>query len=37
MNVRKIRSRKALKFLGLLISAMVIAAVSAQVYSYMYI
>jgi hypothetical protein len=37
MNVKKIRSRKALKFLGLLISAMVIAAVSAQVYSYMYI
>ena len=37
MNVRKIRSRKALKFLGLLISAMVIAAVSAQVYSYMFI
>jgi len=37
MNVKKIRSRKALKFLGLLISAMVIAAVSAQIYSYMYI
>ena len=37
MNIEKIRSRKALKFLGLLISAMVIAAVSAQVYSYMYI
>ena len=37
MNVKKIRSKKALKFLGLLISAMVIAAVSAQVYSYMYI
>ena len=37
MNVKKIRSRKALKFLGLLISAMVIAAVSAEVYRYMYI
>jgi len=37
MNVKNIRSKKALKFLGLLISAMVIAAVSAQVYSYMYI
>jgi hypothetical protein len=37
MNVKKIRSKKALKFLGLLISAMVIAAVSAQVYSYMFI
>jgi len=37
MNAIKIRSRKALKFLGLLISAMVIAAVSAQVYSFMYI
>ncbi|MDH5390955.1 MAG: hypothetical protein OEX10_07375 [Candidatus Bathyarchaeota archaeon] len=37
MNVKKIRSTKALKFLGLLISAMVIAAVSAQVYSFMYI
>ena len=37
MNVKKIRSRKALKFLGLLISAMVIASVSAQVYNYMYI
>jgi hypothetical protein len=37
MNAIKIRSRKALKFLGLLISAMVIATVSAQVYRYMYI
>jgi len=37
MNVKNIRSRKALKFLGLLISAMIIAAVSAQVYSFMYI
>ena len=37
MNVKKIRSKKALKFLGLLISAMVIATVSAQVYNYMYI
>ena len=37
MNMKKIRSTKALKFLGLLISAMVIAAVSAQVYSFMYI
>jgi hypothetical protein len=36
MNIEKIRSKKALKFLGLLISAMVIAAVSAQVYNYMY-
>ena len=35
--MKNIRSRKALKFLGLLISAMVIAAVSAQVYSFMYI
>jgi len=37
MNVKKIRSRKALKLLGLLISAMLIATVSAQVYRYMYI
>jgi len=37
MNAIKIRSRKALKFLGLLISAMVIAAVSASMYNYMYI
>jgi hypothetical protein len=37
MNVKKIRSTKALKFLGLLISAMIIATVSAQVYRYMYI
>ncbi len=37
MNVKKIRSKKALKFLGLLISAMVIATASAQVYRYMFI
>ena len=37
MNVKKIRSRKALKFLGLLISAMLIATVSAQVYLFMFI
>jgi len=37
MNIEKIRSRKALKFLGLLISAMVIATASAQVYRYMFI
>jgi len=37
MNIEKIRSRKALKFLGLLISAMIIATVSAGVYNYMYI
>ena len=37
MNVKNIRSRKALKFLGLLISAMVIAAVSASMYNFMYI
>ena len=37
MNVKKIRSKKALKFLGLLITAMIIATVSAQVYNYMYI
>ena len=37
MNVRKIRSRKALKFLGLLITAMIIATVSAVTYRYMYI
>jgi hypothetical protein len=37
MNVEKIRSKKALKFLGLLISAMVIATASAQVYRYMFI
>jgi hypothetical protein len=37
MNVKKIRSKKALKFLGLLISAMLIATVSAQVYLFMFI
>jgi hypothetical protein len=36
MNVKKIRSTKALKFLGLLISATLIATVSAAVYNYMY-
>jgi hypothetical protein len=33
MNIEKIRSKKALKFLGLLISAMVIASVSAATYN----
>jgi hypothetical protein len=33
MNVKNIRSKKALKFLGLLISAMVIASVSAATYN----
>jgi len=37
MDVRKIRSSKALKLLGLLISSLFIATVSAQVYNYMYI
>jgi hypothetical protein len=37
MNVKNMRSKKALKFLGLLISAMVIATASAQVYRYMFI
>jgi len=37
MNVKNIRSKKALKFLGLLISAMLIATVSAITYRYMYI
>ncbi|MFB0514697.1 MAG: hypothetical protein ACETVQ_03875 [Candidatus Bathyarchaeia archaeon] len=37
MNLRKIRSRKALKFLGLLISSLLIAAVSATTYRYLYI
>jgi hypothetical protein len=37
MNIEKIRSKKALKFLGLLISALLIATVSAQLYNYMYI
>jgi len=37
MNIEKIRSKKALKFLGLLVSAMVIAAVSASMYNFMYI
>ena len=37
MNVKNIRSKKALKFLGLLISAMLIATVSAVTYRYLYI
>ncbi len=37
MNVKKIRSIKALKFLGLLISAILIATVSAALYDYMYL
>lgn len=37
MNVKKIRSMKALKFLGLLISAIMIASVSAALYDYMYL
>jgi len=37
MNVKKIRSMKALKFLGLLISATLIATVSAALYDYMYL
>ncbi len=37
MNVKKIGSKKALKFLGLLISAMLIATVSAVTYRYLYI
>jgi hypothetical protein len=37
MNVKKLSSKKAVKFLGLLISAMIIAGVSASVYNYMYI
>jgi len=37
MNLKNIRSKKALKFLGLLISAMLIATVSAVTYRYMYI
>jgi len=37
MNVKKIRSKKALKFLGLLISALVISAVSAAQLNYMFI
>jgi len=37
MNLKKISSKKALKFLGLLISAMLIATVSAVTYRYMYI
>ena len=36
MNVKKIRSRKALKLLGLLISALVIATASAQLYTQMF-
>jgi hypothetical protein len=37
MNLKNIRSKKALKFLGLLISAMLIATVSAVTYRYLYI
>lgn len=37
MNLTKIRSRKALKFLGLLISSLLIATVSATTYRYLYI
>lgn len=37
MNLRNIGSKRALKFVGLLISAALIAEASAQVYSYMYI
>ncbi len=37
MNLRNLGSKKTLKFLGLLISAMLIATVSAITYRYMYI
>lgn len=37
MNLQKIRSRKSLKFLGLLISSLLIATVSATTYRYLYI
>ncbi len=37
MNVKKIKSSKALKLLGLLLSSLLIATVSAAVYNYMYI
>jgi len=37
MNLKKIRSRKSLKFLGLLISSLLIATVSATTYRYLYI
>lgn len=37
MNLRGIRSRKALKFLGLLVSSLLIATVSAATYRYLYI
>jgi len=37
MNIKKIRSRKSLKFLGLLISSLLIATVSAATYRYLYI
>jgi hypothetical protein len=36
MNIEKIRSKKALKLLGLLISALVIATASAQLYTQMF-
>jgi len=37
MNLQKIRSKKSLKFLGLLISSLLIATVSAGTYRYLYI
>jgi len=37
MNLKKIRSKKSLKFLGLLISSLLIATVSATTYRYLYI
>ena len=37
MNLRKIPAKKSAKFLILLLTSMLIATVSAQVYSYMYI
>jgi len=37
MNLKKIRSRKSLKFLGLLISSLLIATVSATTFRYLYI
>jgi len=37
MNVKNIRSKKVLKLLGLLISSLLIATVSAQVYNYMFL
>ena len=37
MNLKKIRSKKSLKFLGLLISSLLIATVSATTFRYLYI